>query len=108
MKECDFSRELSRCSLYSYNQLIKLKNRFNLNDKDLESIVSVACHLGFDFNELFEALEKIGSFDLQFDVQPFRKTRLTPEESERFIEVMRKPEPRKKTESSHPFKKYMK
>ena len=87
MKECDFSRELSRCSLYSYNQLIKLKNRFNLNDKDLE---------------------KIGSFDLQFDVQPFRKTRLTPEESERFIEVMRKPEPRKKTESSHPFKKYMK
>ena len=52
---------------------------------------------------------KLGAIGCEV-VQSFEelKTRLTPEESERFIEVMRKPEPRKKIESNHPFKKYMK
>lgn len=36
------------------------------------------------------------------------KTKCTIQESERVIEVMRKPKRTKKTESNHPFKKYMK
>ena len=54
-------------------------------------------------------IAKLGAIGCEV-VQSFEelKTRSTPEESKRFIEVIRKPEPRKKIESNHPFKKYMK